>query len=177
VRIAISGTHRVGKTSLAEALAEALAAYQLVPEPYEQLEEDGHEFAELPSLEDFELQLERACQALEQSAADVIFDRCPLDILGYLLSHRDAEAFELDEWLPRIQRLASQLDLIVFVPIEDPDRVRVEREQAALRAQVDTCLRDIILDDAYGLEVDVLEATGTIANRLRQVLARLHRAE
>ena len=59
MRIAISGSHRVGKTTLAEALAAELPGYELVPEPYYLLEEDGHVFAAMPSIEDFELQLAR----------------------------------------------------------------------------------------------------------------------
>lgn len=60
MRIAISGSHRVGKTSLAEALAVALPGHELLPEPYHALEDEGHEFGEMPSLDDFTLQLERA---------------------------------------------------------------------------------------------------------------------
>ena len=103
MRIAISGSHLVGKTTLAEALVEALPRYELVPEPYYLLEEDGYEFAESPSIEDFERQLERSFQCIQDSGADVVFDRCPLDILGYLVTHRDAEAFHIEDWMPRVE--------------------------------------------------------------------------
>ena len=49
MRIAISGSHVVGKTTLAEALAPALPHYELVPDPYDLLAEDGNEFGEMPS--------------------------------------------------------------------------------------------------------------------------------
>ena len=173
MRIAVCGSHRVGKTTLAEALAEALPKHEFVAEPYHLLEEDGHEFSEMPSLEDFELQLERSLQCLAEGGANVVFDRCPLDILGYLTTHEDADAFELDDWLPRVQRFVPSLDLIVFVPIEERDRVAVSRSEARLREEVDAVLRELIVDDAYGLEVEVLTVTGTPAARLNQVLARL----
>jgi hypothetical protein len=67
----------------------------------------------------------------------------------------------------------AKLDLIVFVPVEDPDRVAVPRSQARLRAEVDTVLRDIVVDDAYGLETDVISAAGTPGARLRQVVTHL----
>jgi AAA domain len=175
MRIAISGSHLVGKTTLAEAVAEALPRYELVPEPYYLLEEDGHELAEMPSVDDFELQLERSLLCLQESGADVIFDRCPLDILGYLITHEDADVFRLEDWMPRVRQLVPGLDLIVFVPIEKPDRVPVPRSQARLRAEVDSALRDIVVDDAYGLEVDVLKVAGTTAARVHQVLAYLRR--
>ncbi len=82
---------------------------------------------------------------------------------------------ELDDWMPRVRQLVPGLDLIVFVPIEEPDRVPVPRSQARLRAEVDTVLRDIVADDDYGLEVDVLTVAGTTAARVRQVLAHLRR--
>lgn len=175
MRIAISGSHLVGKTTLAEALAEALPRYELVPEPYYLLEEDGHEFAEMPSIEDFERQLERSFQCVQESGTNVILDRCPLDILGYLITHQNADAFQLEDWMPRVRESIAKLDLIVFVPIEKPDRVAVPRSQALLRAEVDEVLRDIIVDDAYGLEVDVITTAGTPAARLRQAVAHLRR--
>src|SRR6185369_13261844 len=60
MKIAVSGAHRTGKTTLVEELCRALPAYIAVDEPYHLLEEEGHEFAEMPSLEDFELLLERS---------------------------------------------------------------------------------------------------------------------
>ena len=176
MRIAISGSHLVGKTTLAEALADALPGHELVPEPYFLLEEDGCEFAEMPSIEDFELQLERSIQCVQEGGSNVIFDRCPADILGYLITHREAEAFQLADWLPRVQECIATLDLLVFVPIEEPDRVAVPRSQVRLRAEVDATLRDIVVDDAYGLEVDVITVAGAPGTRLQQVVARVRNA-
>lgn len=175
MRIAISGSHLVGKTTLAEALADALPSHDLVPEPYYLLEEDGYEFGEVPSIQDFERQLECSVQSIEESRTDVVFERCPLDLLGYLITHRDAEAFRLNDWLPRVRASIAKLDLIAFVPIEVPDRVAVPRSQARLRADVDAVLRDIIVDDMYGLETHVITVQGTPGARLRQVVAHLGR--
>jgi AAA domain len=173
MRIAISGSHRVGKTTLAEALAETLPEYDLIPEPYYQLEEDGYEFEEMPSLEDFERQLDRSIQSISDSGANVIFDRCPLDILGYLVAHCDAGAFEIDDWMPRVRDAVAKLDLIVFVPIEDPDRVALPRAEGPLRASVDEVLREIVEDDSYELAMDVITVEGPAAARLRQVVERV----
>ena len=172
-RVAVSGSHLVGKTTLVEALAEALPGYELVPEPYYLLEEEGHEFGEMLSLDDFELQLERSLRAVFESGANAIFDRCPLDLLGYLVTHRDAASFPIEDWMPRVRESVARLDLIGFVPIEEPDRVDVPRGQAVLRAEVDAALREIIVDDAYGLGVDVVTIEGTLDARVGELLARM----
>lgn len=173
MRIAISGSHLVGKTTLCEALAEVLPHYQLFPEPYRLLEEDGHEFGEMPSVEEFELQMERSFLVLREGGADAVFDRCPLDIAAYLLTHEDADTFDIELWMPRIREHVSTLDLIVFVPIEAPDRVDVPRSERGLRAEVDALLSDIVLGDAYGLDVEVMEVAGSLDARVRQVVARV----
>jgi predicted ATPase len=171
MRIAISGTHFSGKSSLVEALYEALPQYAVVEEPYHQLQEEGHEFAELPSIEDFELQLERSIENLNECPPNVIFDRCPIDILSYLLSHDDVEAFDLSAWLPRIQTAVRKLDFVVLLSIEEPDRIFLPVSQDAVyRQRVDEALKEIILEDSYDLEVDALEVSGSVQMRAKKVL-------
>jgi predicted ATPase len=172
--IAISGTHFSGKSTLVEALSEALPQYITVDEPYQLLQEEGYEFAELPSIEDFELQLERSIESLDEKAPNIIFDRCPADILGYLLSHTDVEAFDLEEWLPRVQIAIRKLDLLVFLPIEEPDRIVLPLSQdAAYRQRVDEKLKEIILENSFDFEVDVLEVAGSPKKRVERVMARI----
>ena len=175
MRIAISGTHRVGKTSLAEALASGLPGYELVPEPYHALEDDGHEFGEMPSLDDFILQLERAIASLEQSGVDTIFDRCPLDIVAYLQTHEERGAFDLSEWAVHIHDAMSMLELVVLVPIEQPDRISLSRDERRLRDDVDEVLENLVMDSRYSGDVEVLHVSGPLENRVAQVQTRLRR--
>lgn len=174
MRIAVSGAHRTGKTTLVEELARALPAYAAVEEPYHQLEEEGHEFAEMPSLEDFESQLERSIECLVDSEPNTIFDRCPADILAYLITHEDADGFDVERWLPRVGKVMRRLDLIVFVPVEYPDRIVVsDAMERRLRRAVDEELRDIVLGDRWGFGVETVEVTGPVQERVRQVLGKL----
>lgn len=174
MRIAVSGTHRSGKSTLVEALSEALPKYETVEEPYYLLVEEGHDFAEMPSVEDFELQLERSIACLNESGPDVLFDRCPVDLLGYLLTHADADEFDLDAWRPRVEAAMEKLDLIVFLPVEHPDRIALpSSEDAELRLLVDEKLNEILQESSLGFEGDVLEVTGALRNRAQQVLAYL----
>lgn len=171
MRIAVSGAHRTGKTTLIEELSRALPAYAVVDEPYYLLEEEGHELAEVPSLEDFELQLERSIQCVADSEENQLFDRCPADMLAYLITHQDSDGFDVDAWLPRVRSAMQRLDLIVFVPVEDPDRVIVsDQEESEPRLLVDEELRDILIDDRWDFGVEAIEVAGTPRQRARQVL-------
>lgn len=175
MRIAVSGTHATGKSTLVAALAPLLPHYQLVEEPYYALLDEGHAFAAEPSREDFELQLERSLRMLAGTAApDVLFDRCPADYLGYLAALPGAGAETLAAWLPPAAEALASLGLIVFVPIERPDRAGAAvTEGRRLRARVDAVLREMLVDDAWGLDARVLEVRGTPEDRARQVVAHL----
>lgn len=176
MRIAVTGTHRVGKSTLIEALEERLAEYRVVDEPYHLLEEEGYEFASPPCLEDFLEQLRRSVELLEdkEGARNVLFDRCPLDFLGYLLTHEESASFDLEEWLPRIRSTIQTLELIVFVPIEERDRIQLPaHEDPELRAEVDEKLSWMLLDDPFELGVEVLRVHGSRTARVTQVLERL----
>lgn len=174
MRIAISGSHRVGKTTLVERVAERLPGHAIVDEPYYLLEDDGHEAADPPSVEDFEAQLVRSLAVLADAGRDVVFDRCPVDILAYLLEHADAAAFDRDDWLDRIRDAVGALDLLVFVPIEDADRIALTRhDDVAHRRAVHDRLHDLLVDAALGVDVELLTVGGDVQARTDQVIARV----
>jgi len=177
VRIAISGTHKVGKSSLLEAVAEALPGYVKVDEPYHQLEEEGYDFNAEPILEDFQAQLERSIELLTDTYADarnVLFDRCPADLMAYLFTHEDAEAFDDDDLIESAREAMGTLDLVVFVPIEQPDRIAVPaHEDRKLRLRVHKRLEQLLLDDPYDFGASILEVERDLKHRLALVLQRV----
>lgn len=178
MQIAVSGTHRTGKTTLVEELRRVLPGYVAVDEPYHRLAEEGHDFAEVPSLDDFELQLELSIESLRKAEPNRIFDRCPVDLLVYWATHPDSPRSGVGRWLPSVREAMRRLDLVVFVPIERPDRVPVaDPEDAAWRRRVDAKLREILFADPWDFEVDVLEVTGPAPERVRRVLAHLGAAQ
>ncbi len=85
MRIAVTGTHGIGKTTLVEDLAEASARFEAVPEPFILFQSDAA-FVDGPSTDDFEEQLTQSCTLILDATTkqDFIFDRCPLDFLAYL---------------------------------------------------------------------------------------------
>lgn len=173
MRIAVTGTHGSGKTTLIEDFAAANPHYEPVPEPYWLLAQQGTVFADGPTVADLEEQLRQSCTLLlGTSESDVIFDRCPLDFLAYLEVVSAAEGFE---WTPdgkllsRIEKALATLDLIVFVPLTQPDEVKVAIEYPKLRARVDARLKTMLREDELGLLEHgprVVEVTGTREERV-----------
>lgn len=175
MRIAVSGTHAAGKSTLVAGLAEVMPGYTLVEEPYYTLLDEGHPFAAEPAAEDFEIQLERSIMSLAGMPAErVLFDRCPADFLAYLAVLPGVDPATLAYWTSTARDVVGDLDLIVFVPIERPDRIRVPAEEGRrLRARVDATLREMLVEDGWGFGIPVLEVCGTPDERVRAVVRHL----
>ena len=174
MRIAVSGTHFSGKSTLVASLLESLPSYTGVDEPYFLLEQEGYEFSHPPLLEDFEEQLKRSITAINESQNNTIFDRCPLDCLAYML----ALSKNIDEkpWAEKMDAAIKRLDLIIFVPIEYRDRIIVPPSQnLKMRAKVDEKLAELILDDSLEIleSVEVLEVAGSLEDRVKTIEEKL----
>jgi predicted ATPase len=174
VRIAFSGAHRTGKSTLLEHVAERLRGYATVDEPYDLLEEEGYDASDPPSIEDFEAQLEMSLTTLKEGDGDVLFDRCPVDVFAYLVTHADADGFDADAWVDRVTDAMRTLDLVVFVPIESRDRIAVgAHEDRDQRRAVHEKLEELLVDDTLGFGVEVLRVEGDVPERVRRVMARI----
>jgi predicted ATPase len=168
MRIAFSGAHRTGKSTLLEAVAERLPGHSTVDEPYWLLEEEGHEASDPPSAEDYVAQLRRSIALLAEAGSDVLFDRCPADFIAYLRA-TDGED-EADQWIDAARAAMATLDLVVLVPIEAPDRIAVAvSEDRRLRRDVDELLQALLLDDGLGAAVTAVDVRGDVDRRARQV--------
>ena len=172
MRIAVSGTHCVGKSTLIDEFLRVHPEYAHEPEPYVTLVEDfGEEFSAEPCVDDFLRQLGFSIDCLSQHAAGekVIFERCPLDFIAYI----DAiEPNRLDPLLGPTATAVNSLDLLVFLPIEEA--VCPDPDYPKLRSAVDRRLNAILLDDELGIvSLPVIEATGSTAERLRIVEERM----
>lgn len=168
MKIAILGAHRVGKTTLAEKLQESLPDYDYTPEPYYDLEERGHVFSESPNVDDYIEQLEYSFDQISTSGNNVIFDRCPVDILAYIHAMNDSE--NIQSLYHKVQNVITEIDLFVFVPIENPDLISCpESELPELRSQVNEILNEWIWD--FGVET--IEVNGTLSARRDQILNRI----
>ncbi|MBU8882875.1 ATP-binding protein [Kaistella sp. DKR-2] len=168
MKIAIAGAHRVGKTSLAEKLIESLPEYALIPEPYFELEERGYAFSEVPTLDDYTEQFEYSLKQIAIADENVIYDRCPLDLLAYIEAVNGSE--NIQSYYQKAQNAMIQVDLLVFVPIENPDLIVCpESELPELRDRVNEILSEWVGD--FGTET--LEVHGSLLERLDQVIGKL----
>lgn len=176
MRIAISGTHNTGKSTLVMELADALPGHTIVPEPYEILEERGYTFAHPPTVDDYMLQLRQSLILLRRKSPNLIFERCPLDLVAYILASPDADHFDLVAWRVPIVRALGSLDQIITLhphPARDPE---LPAPESTFRHAVDATLRDLINDDEFELDgrVNVLALDGAWDGRLDQTLEVLH---
>lgn len=168
MKIAFTGAHGVGKTTLAEKILESLPGYLFVPEPYIQLEEKGYTFPHPLQAEDFSNQLTYSIKQLDIDETDVIFDRCPLDLLAYLYETGDTKATQ--RFYTQVREAMNEIDLLVFVPVESPDVISgSEYEFPELRTKVDDLLHEWLED----FDIETIRVSGTINQREEQLLRRI----
>lgn len=181
MRIAVTGTHGSGKTTLIEDFVAAHPQYTQVPEPYWELVEAGAVFAAAPNVADMVQQLDHSAASLIAGAAipDIIHDRCPLDLIAYI---EVLAAVAGEEWIPSGRQLAqigkaiAGLDLIVFLPLGAPEDIRTKIELPRLRRQVDLRLKRLIADDELGLfpaDLQIAALSGTPSTRLKELERRV----
>jgi len=164
MRIAVSGTHGVGKSTLIDEFLQKHPEFVHEPEPYTVLVEDwGEEFSAEPCVEDFLRQLEFNIERLNQHAANenVIYERSPVDFLAYIhvLDPQAAETL-----LESVSDAMQHLDLIVYLPLES-----TTDDFPKLQRAVDRRLCSIFREDKFEIisATNVVEAEGSTAQRLR----------
>ena len=181
MRVAISGTHCCGKSTLIAEFLLVHPDFAHEPEAYEALQEEyGETFAADPCAEDFYQQLEynigRLCQY--ESGDLVIYERSPVDYLAYMFAlaelGRDRMASRvLANSLGMAQRAIGFLEVVVLLPANDLHIEVPDSEDPELRNAVDTRLESILIDDDLGWFASsqpvVVRASGTTAHRLQTI--------
>lgn len=183
MRIAVSGTHCCGKTTVIDEFLLTHQEYAHEPEPYIALQDDhGEAFAAEPSADDFYRQLEFNVSRLRcyGPGERVIYERSPADFLAYLLAldglGRDGDALRIaNSSLSMVREGLRLLDIIVFLPIDEGggDGAVPEWEDVKLRAGVNRRLEGILLEDDFDLFASnrpaVVEAVGSTGQRVRTI--------
>lgn len=183
MRIAISGTHFMGKTTLIEDFLRVYPQYTYEEEPYYQLQEKhDNEFSIDPTLEDFIEQLEYSIKRLDFYAAqaNVIFERCPIDFVAYSMYLAYQEGMNLEdtrvcEMFPEIKESLENLDLIVFLPMTKESPIRCpESEDENYRETVDVALKEIYRDDLFDFfsgqnQPQFIEIWGSPGERMKRL--------
>jgi hypothetical protein len=166
---------------LIEEFLRAHPEFAYEPEAYTVLVEDfGEEFSAEPGADDFYRQLEVNVDRLRRYSPGeaVIYERCPVDYLAYLLALKDLNRDEVDSLVERSLEMVliaiKNLDLIVFLPLDKADGIELpDDEDPKLRKAVNSRLVTIFGDDEFGIissgSVAVVEASGSTTRRLRIV--------
>jgi hypothetical protein len=177
VRIAVSGTHGSGKSTLVEDFVARHRHYVHEPEPYEWLDGCGEAAADELTVDAAWRQLEVSVERLRSYArgAKVIAERSPLDFIAYLLALEDLGRAGGDpQMVSSAAALAASgmacIDLVVILPLDDGIAVP-ECEDPALRTAMNERLLDLVAADPYALFTGgtprVVEIEGARAQRLR----------
>lgn len=176
----------MGKSTLAEDFVEKHPEFVLESEPYYVLQEQfGIDFAEEPTQDSFITQLEYSLERTNayEKKDNVIFDRCPIDYIAYLMyvSKRDFGNTSLDHLSDLMRQVAmsiERLELIVFLPIVDQQEMMLSSdEDENFRIEVDHYFKQIYREDIYGLfsgqQPEIVELWGDRKNRLARLESQL----
>lgn len=173
MRIAISGTHCSGKSTLIEAFLALHPEYEHEPEPYEVLQDlHGELFSSEPGSEEFLLQLEYQLQRLQQYSkhSNVVFERSPFDFVAYIralsvLGRDPAGKKVADLAMTKCYEAGTLLDLIVYLPLDDFNEEFSEEEDWELRTKMDDQLKELLIERIESPAV--IEVNGSTERRLR----------
>jgi len=155
MRIAVSGTHFMGKSTLIEGFIKNHPDYKFEIEPYYKLQDEGvMELSLEPSLDSFKEQIDYSIRRLNEYANEpnIIFDRCPVDFIAYAMYIADQESMdinesEISERFLDVKAALENIDLIVFLPITEEYLIKYSEENPSYRKAVDKCFKKIYRDD------------------------------
>lgn len=156
MRIAVAGTHGVGKSTLIAAFLERRPRYAHEPEAFETLGDDVEMDEHGPTADGLRLLAAHAVAALERypPGADVIVERSPADYLAYAASlrvSRGERAALVEELSPLVRRGLAGLDLVAYLPLRPGGPEGRAEDDPRFRRRVDRALAAALLDDAYDL--------------------------
>lgn len=173
MRIAVSGSHCSGKTTLVEDFLQRHPEYAHEPEPYELAEAQGAAFSAELTAADVWQQLEISVERLSGYGAGskVIAERSPIDFLAYLEAlhtlGREDPSRMFDSARDLVRRGMEHIDLLVVLPLSDEIEAPDE-EDPKLREAMNGTLLDIVENDLDELATGVrcVEIAGTPRERL-----------
>ena len=173
MRIVVSGTHAVGKSTLVSDFAMSNPQFDVLPDPFDLVDDPDP-----ASPASFSEQLTVAADRLLLLApgADVIAERGPLDFIAYLQAAEALGRASLSAptWAALRQTAAAamaRVDLLVVLPLTNAPGIWVpDEEDPALRLAMDEQLLDLCGDEELVGDVGcVIEIAGSPQERLDQL--------
>jgi hypothetical protein len=156
MRIAVSGSHGTGKSTLIAAFLERCPDYVHEPEAFETLGDEIDFEGDEPTPDGLRLLLDHTAAAIDAHGpgAAVIFERSPVDYLAYAAASswpREARTAFLEEALPIVRGSLRGLDLVAFLPVSSRGPAARPGESPRFRMRVDRALERALLDDEHDL--------------------------
>ncbi|WP_170951802.1 ATP-binding protein [Synechococcus sp. GEYO] len=186
MRIAISGSHSLGKSTLVWDWIKRHPQYTREEEPFRALYGEMYDIRfrqECNRLHDgIQMYYNASRVSLYSSINDcVIFDRAPIDYIAYSQYTADKQITDIDNafveaMVPRVIERLQRLDLVVFVPMTDRWSVDMEDDgirpvDLPYRAEVDAIFKQIYRDKRFSVMPDknrskLIELWGSREQRL-----------
>lgn len=159
MRIAVSGTHFMGKSTLIDDFIKTHSDYRCEVEPYYKLQDEkAMELSLEPTLDSLIEQLDYSIEQLNRCANErnIIFDRCPVDYIAYAMYIANQELIdindsEVSERFVQVKEALNNLDLIVFLPITKEHFIEYTEENPSHRKIVDKYFKEIYCNDVYDI--------------------------
>ena len=198
MRIALTGSHSLGKSTVVNDWVAARDGYLREEEPYRALGLFGP-FEIL--FRDESTRLHNGIQLYycigrvhryATSAADVIFDRAPVDYLAYSQFTADCGTTDIDDefvqsLVPAVRESLDHLDILAFVPGSERWPVAMEADgirpvDLDYRDRVDAIFKEIYRDGRFGvLPAEnaplIIELVGPREQRLAQLQSAIDRRD
>jgi hypothetical protein len=166
MRIVVSGSHAVGKSTLVSDFALRHPEYEVLGDPYESLSDEAGAATPAGFLQQLRLS---AARLRDSSGRDLIAERGPLDFLAYLTAVDRLGRADLGHVLEHAQEVALEatdgIDLVVVVPVGDGAGIGVPAEEdPELRLAMDAELLELVDDLPLASRIEF--AVGDPAMRL-----------
>lgn len=190
MRIAVSGSHSLGKSTVVNDWVSTHPDYFREEEPYRALSLKGPyqiNFREESTKLQNGIQLYYNISRIHRyadSSSKVIFDRAPIDYIAYsqyTANHgkSDIDQEFIESMIPAIRESLDHLDIIAFIPKSDEWPVEIEEDgirpiDHSYRDEVDTIFKEIYRDNRYDLmpinnRPTILELHGPAEWRIEQL--------
>ncbi len=164
MRIAISGTHSVGKSTLVSDFLNTHSLYTREEEPYRALRDSfdikfGKDSTRYCNGIQLYYNISRVLSYLEGSS--IIFDRSPVDYIAYSLytakyGQTDLDQAFVESLIEPTRSSLKNIDLLIFVPISETYPIALEDDgirytDESYRDEVDAIFKEIYREQLYNL--------------------------
>jgi hypothetical protein len=165
MRIAVSGSHSLGKSTVVNDWVATRPGYRREEEPYRALSLHGPyeiRFREASTRLHNGIQMYYSISRVHRYSsctADVIFDRSPVDFIAYSLYTANQGTTDIDlafveTLVPAVRESLDHLDILAFVPKTDDWPVEMEADgirpvDHAYRDEVDAIFKQIYRDGRF----------------------------